>query len=53
MINNAVEEANIISEYGSMENYYQTMKEYAEALELEQQRIEAEANEYYDSIMES
>ena len=44
MINNAVEEANIVYQYGSMENYYQTMNECAEAMELEQQRIEDEMN---------
>lgn len=55
MISNAIEEAEIIYHYGSMENYYQSMREYAEAIELEQQRIEAEieADKYFESIMKS
>lgn len=40
------ENAEIIAEYGSMENYYQYMKKYAEDArleeELDQQRIEEE-----------
>ena len=34
MINTSLEEANIIAEYGSMENYYQAMKELDEAMEI-------------------
>jgi hypothetical protein len=41
MINTSIKEANIIHQYGSMENYYQAMNEYAEAIE---------ADEYFESI---
>lgn len=44
MITNAIEEANIVYQYGSMENYYQMLNKYAEDArleeELERQRIE-------------
>lgn len=56
MINNAVEEANIVYQYGSMENYHQAMNEYVEAMELEQQRIEDEMkglDEFLNSIEKS
>lgn len=46
MITNAIEEANIVYHYGSMENYYQMLNKYAEDArleeELERQRIEEE-----------
>lgn len=46
MITNAIEEANIVYQYGSMENYYQMLNKYAEDARLEEklerQRIEEE-----------
>ncbi len=59
MINNAIEEANIVYQYGSMGNYYQAMNEYAEDARLEEeleQQIEDEMrglDEFLDSVKKS